>query len=149
MTRRLTPAVLLLCIATAALAHQGVTNPEVIARMEAMKNAKAALALLSDMAAGKTEFDVDMADSARTRLVEATTAIPTLFEMPQTDPKSEALPIIWDQFDDFSEKAKDTQTAILQIDLQSVESLQKTLPRVGAACRSCHEIYRVPQSQSE
>ena len=82
-------------LASAALGHGGVSNPMVMARMEAMSAIAAEVKALTKMARGEVAFDA----AEVTRRMEAIAAtgsqVPLLFEAPETDPRSEASATIW------------------------------------------------------
>ncbi|MEO1306935.1 MAG: cytochrome c, partial [Pseudomonadota bacterium] len=92
-----------------ALAHDGVKNAAVMARMHGMSEIAAQMKAIGDMAKGETTFDAAQARAAVASIAEHAGAVPGLFEAPETDPKSEALPVIWEKFGDFTGKALDLQ----------------------------------------
>ncbi|MEO1732943.1 MAG: cytochrome c [Pseudomonadota bacterium] len=134
---------LVLVGATTALAHQGVTNAGVMARMENMSAAKKDIAILNDMAKSKTPFDQAKADAAKERLLTETKAVAGLFSEPHTDPKSEALPKIWDEFDLFIAQADRAVDAMANVDTRTLDTLRESLKAANAACVQCHKTYRL------
>ena len=130
-------------LATAAFAHQGVQNAAVKARMDGMSEIGSATKTLGNMARGNTAFDAAAAQNAATILANEAAQIPMLFERPETDPKSEALPSIWASFDDFTEKARALNAAArLAAEAGSQAELQSAMQQIGAACSACHRAYR-------
>ncbi|MDJ0825280.1 MAG: cytochrome c [Rhodobacter sp.] len=131
-------------MATAAFAHQGVQNPAVKARMDAMgvisKNTK----VLGAMAKGETSFDAQTARDAARAIAATGAEVPGLFEAQETDPKSEALPAIWDRFDDFVMKTEDMVAAAgaASTSIETPASLRAALATIGGTCKACHEEYR-------
>ena len=130
--------------ASAALAHDGVQNPAVMARMHGMAEIAAQMKRLGDMVKGTVPFDATVAREASAGIADHAAQVPGLFRAEETDPKSEALPAIWDDFADFSarsdqlaEIASGFSTAITQ-----PADLGPALAALGATCRSCHQIYR-------
>ena len=84
--------------AGAALAHGGVTNPVVMARMDAMSTIAAEVKALTLMARGEVAISTPARSPRRMKAIAATgTEVPVLFEAPESDPKSEASPAIWAQ----------------------------------------------------
>ena len=130
-------------IATAALAHDGVKNAGVMARMDAMSMSKSAIGVLGDMASGKTAFDATKAAQAKSDLQFVAAATLSLFKEPHSDPKSEALPAIWDNWPDFVAKNDAYEMAVGALDATSQTGLQQTMPKLGATCLSCHQDYRL------
>lgn len=123
------------------MAHQGVTNPGVMARMEGMSDLGAATKVLGQMAKGQTAFDAAKAQAAREVIRAEAARVVELFEAPEQDPKSEALPAIWDQFTEFTLKARALEEAAGG-DVASLEALRGTFGQIGAACSGCHKAYR-------
>ena len=80
--------------AGAALAHTGVQNKAVKARMAGMGELGAGLKVLGNMAKGTLAFDADQARGAAAEIARAAAETPALFETQKNNPKSEALPAI-------------------------------------------------------
>lgn len=130
-------------LAGAALAHGGVKDPQVKARMDLMVTVKDNMAVLGGMAKGKLAFDATQAAAAQKALVEAANAIPAAFEAPATDPKSESLPAIWENWPDFTTKAADMGRAVASVDVTSLAGVQSGIPTIGKTCGACHQSYRM------
>lgn len=131
-----------LMIASMALAHNGVKNPAVMARMQGMEQIGAASKVLGNMARGRVAFDAEAAALAKAALAQHAAEIPALFEAQEDDPKSEALPAIWSDFADFTAKAEALRDAAEAMDITSAETIAAGMGAVGGACRSCHKAYR-------
>ena len=59
-----------------------------------------------------------------------------------------AKPVIWQQWDDFAEKAKKLETEIEKLSTTSPDdgdALRKQFRAVAYTCDGCHETYRVPK----
>jgi len=139
------PAVLIslcLALATTAFAHSGVRNHAVMMRMEAMLSSKKAIDRLVSMVKGQTAFDAASAGVAQQALMTQMKATPDLFREKQTDPKSEARPLIWDNWQDFERKSNSAYLATAALDTQSLEALRSTLLNLGISCLDCHQVYR-------
>lgn len=134
----------LIAFGTAALAHGGVKDKDVMARMEVMKAIGDQVKVIGTMAKGERAFDADAANAALAELAVHSAQIAPLFETPAQDPKSEALPIIWEQWDDFAALAMDTeQTAsALAGTITTEDDLRPALGRIGGTCKACHSTYR-------
>ena len=65
---------------------------------------------LGQMSKGAAAFDAAVAKSAAAAIAEHAAATPRLFEANETDPKSEARPEIWSNFEDFTAKAVELET---------------------------------------
>ena len=136
---------LLLATATAALAHQGVQNPAVKARMDEMSAIAENMKTLGQMSKGATEFDAAVARSAAAAIAEHAAATPGLFEANETDPKSEARPEIWSNFEDFATKATELETIAIgfSTSINDATDLSAAMGALGANCKSCHSVYRI------
>lgn len=130
--------------ATAVLAHEGVQNQAVLARMQSMSQIAEETKLLGQMAKGQVSFDASAARMAVARIAEQADETARLFARPEMDPKSEALPVIWDRFDHFVSIADELQTAASEAAgyIDTEVELRTALARIGGTCRSCHADYR-------
>lgn len=133
-----------LVTAIAAYAHQGVTNPAVMARMEAMSGIGDATKVLGQMAKGTQPFDQAAARSAAATIAELAADTPNLFWAREDDKMSEALPAIWDDFDDFAKKSGVMETAAKKASTTNTDlaSLRSALGEIGQTCKACHSDYR-------
>lgn len=133
-----------LVFATVAVAKDGVSNPAVKARMDAMSAIGAGTKILGGMAGGKIAFDATAAKAAAATIAEKTAMVPVLFEPRESDPVSEAKDEIWTNWDDFVAKsdallmaAKVAETATTK------EALAAAVGDLGATCKACHSDYRM------
>lgn len=143
-TVRWSLAALVAMIAFGAFAHSGVKNPAVMARMDGMSAVGKAMKTLGKMANGAIAFDAKEAERAVDTLNTEAARITVLFEAREGDPKSEALPAIWDNFADFSVKAAAMQDAVraAQGQIKSQADLAPALQPIGQSCKGCHTLYR-------
>ena len=141
---RLLPALALTALAGAALAHSGVTNPAVMARMEAMSTIAEEVKALTKMARGEVGFD-SAEVATRMQAIAATGAeVPVLFEAPETDPKSEASPTIWASYPEFTMRAsKMVEAAQAGAAAADEIELQEALGALGETCKSCHTSFKI------
>lgn len=135
---------MLLCLAVAALAHDGVTDPGVRKRMDTMIAGKRAIDTLGDMMGGRRLFDAGRARAARRVLIDVTAAIPRVFRRPHTDLLSRARPAIWRNWRDFKARARIAEKAARRLDTRSLNRLRQSLPPLLSACLGCHQTYRAP-----
>lgn len=143
-SRRLPAFALLLgasIAAAAAFAHSGVTNPAVQERMAAMKQIGAQVKILGSMAKGQVSFDADAAQAAMVHIQREAERVPDLFRAPESDPKSEALPTIWQAYGDFTSKAQSLQKAA-GAPVGSLDELQQAMAGLGETCKACHSKYK-------
>lgn len=130
--------------ATAALAHTGVKNPAVMARMNGMSAISDNVKVLGTMAKGQIAFDAATAQAAARAISTHSAESVALFTPQETDPKSEARAAIWTDFDDFSAKATDLETlaAGLAETITTVDDVKAAMRPLGASCKACHSLYR-------
>ncbi len=127
--------------ATFAMAADA-TDPTVKARQELMDMISAHTKVLGDMATEKAPFDAAKATEAKAALAAAAAQIPARFEANVDDPKSQVVPAIWTNFDDFTAKGKALEDAAIAIDVSSVDTMKAGLGAIGGACGACHKAYQ-------
>lgn len=130
--------------ATVAWTHEGVQNPAVEKRMQGMKEIAAHVEVIGKMAKGAAAFDASAARAAASGIVIHAAAAPRLFEQPEDDPKSEAKPAIWENFEDFTAKSRELEgiAAELSSTISTLADLGPALQRLGDNCKACHQLYR-------
>ena len=141
--KKITIALVAMVLSGAAIHAHSVENPVVQKRMEVMKEIKRAIGVLGGMAKGKIAFDVVAATAAQTTLIEQSELVATTFEANETDPKSEALPSIWENWDTFVEMAEDLTFAAEGLDVTSLDGVRGGLGNIGASCGACHKKFRM------
>ena len=133
-----------LTISSVAFAHSGVKNKNVKERMMVMKEMAGNTKIIGQMLKGKTAFDSNQVKLALERLSALSLETPKVFTINATDPKSEATPNIWDEFDEFTKLSKDlAETSIvLANSVENPEDLRPALKRISSGCKACHSRYR-------
>ena len=119
-------------------------DQKVAARQAAMKADGKALKAALTGATGQ-----DAIDAAQT-LVQNFTNFPALFADGATNDKSEALPVVWTEFDKFTAIFTD-DTAQAKLMLAAAKSGDKAGyiaagKAIGASCDKCHDTYRQKDS---
>lgn len=103
--RILTGAVLASTLGVAALAHSGATGV-VKVRMEAMKDMQEAVKSVSPMMSGTAPYDATaLRSAAETFRRHSGSALTSNFPEEPVEPPSEALPVIWQDWDRFEDLA--------------------------------------------
>ena len=127
-----------------AFAHSGVKDKNVKERMMLMKEMANNTKTIGQMLKGKTPFDADEAKLALERLSSLSLETPKVFKINASDPKSEARPAIWDEFEEFTRLSKDLAetSLVLAGSINSVEDLRPALKGVSSGCKACHRQYR-------
>ena len=133
-----------LTISSVAFAHSGVKDKNVKKRMMLMKEMAGNTKIIGQMLKGKTSFDTIQVKLALERLSALSLETPKVFTINATDPKSEAMPNIWDEFDKFTKLSKDlAETSIvLANSVATIEDLRPALKKVSSGCKACHSRYR-------
>ncbi|MBT8148126.1 MAG: cytochrome c [Gammaproteobacteria bacterium] len=105
---------------------------------------------ISGMARGTVEFDAEVAERNARRIAAMAPMIPELFQAMDTreyDVETEALPVIWEQFDLFQERAQAlVDGANTFAEVAAGGDRMATLGAIrafGANCGNCHETFRV------
>ena len=131
-------------ISSIAFAHSGVKDKNVKERMMVMKAMADNTKIIGQMLKGKTSFDENEAKLALERLSSLSLKTPKVFEVNATDPKSEAKPAIWDEFDEFTKLSQDLAeaTEVLARSVGTINDLRPALKRVSSGCKACHSKYR-------
>jgi len=140
-----TALALAVTLATAGmvLAHSGVKNAAVKARMDGMGIIADNTKILGGMAKGAIAFDAAKARMAAKAIAQEARRIPALFEANETDPKTEALPAIWSNWQDFAQKGADLEQAALAMQSAgTLDDVRGTLAVLGKTCKACHATYR-------
>lgn len=133
-----------LVISSVAFAHSGVKDQNVKERMMVMKAMADNTKVIGQMLKRKTQFDANEAKSALERLSSLSLKTPKVFTVNATDPKSEAKPAIWDEFDEFTKLSLElAETSIvLANSIEIIEDLRPALKQISSGCKSCHSKYR-------
>ncbi|MEM9426633.1 MAG: cytochrome c [Pseudomonadota bacterium] len=126
------------------MAHEGVENPAVMERMHGMKQIAAHLKVIGDMAKGEAAFEAEAARNAASGIAKHAAAAPALFEAREDDPKSEAKPAIWENFEDFTRLSLELEVIAtdLSATISTPEDLRPALQQLGQNCKACHTDYR-------
>jgi cytochrome c556 len=141
-------AVLSILAAATAIAHTGVENPAVLARMENMKAMADQMEVLVPMVRGEADFETSQVTAALEALQVHAAEAPNLFRAPESDPQSEALPEIWENFEDFEAQSEELLGIAQAASASQIDGYQELLPvvrEIGASCSGCHEDYRADQ----
>ena len=114
-----------------------------VERSKLMQNIRLEFSVLARMSREKIEFDESLAESARINLLKLAASTPAIFEDDDLPINSEALPAIWENWDDFISKSEDLEFVLEGVDTSTLIGLRGSLGNVDAACGSCHQKYRM------
>lgn len=77
--------------------------------------------------------------------------ITNVFQTEAYEPGSEALPAIWQNWEDFAQKAEaareQTSALVDVIDMEDLHEANNLIRKVTADCAACHDIYRGKSDQ--
>ena len=127
-------------------AHDGATGV-VKQRMEAMSDMGDAMKAMASMVKGKQAFEPALFIQSGETIAEHSDMMPKLFPAGSMVGKSEALPTIWQQWDDFVSLGYRTKTdadKLVQMALDGAElrPLTKLFVKLASDCKACHKDYR-------
>ena len=153
MNRNLKPKraviALFLLIGTTAIAfaHSGATGI-VKQRMDMMGMIGDSMKIIGSMIKGQVSFDANSAKEAAMTIVGHAEEIPELFPEGTTDKPSEALPAIWENWDEFvkiTEQMKADAQILADAAAMASEAseIRAQFGAVGKSCGSCHEQFRL------
>ena len=112
-----------------------------VERSKLMQNIRLEFSVLARMSREKIEFDESLAESTRLNLLKFAASTPAIFDDDDLPINSEALPAIWENWDDFVSKSEDLEFVLEGVDTSTLLDLRDSLGNVGAACGSCHQKY--------
>ncbi len=127
-----------------ALAHSSVKDENVKERMMLMKEMAGNTKLIGQMLKKQIPFEANEVKLALEKLSSLSLQTPTVFEVNATDPKSEAKPNIWDEFNEFTKLSNELakSTSDLGILVEDIDDLKPTLMKISEGCKACHSKYR-------
>ena len=135
-------------------AQQAEPTPEELAaqaadtRQSLFKLLRYNLNMISGMARGTVAFDAAVAERNANRIAELAPMIPELFAAATRayNIETEALPIIWDRMDEFTEKANNLVNAANTFAATARggerNAILGGIRAFGGACGNCHETFR-------
>ena len=102
---------------------------------------------------GDTGFDIAVIQREAGQIALNAHRIPSLFPKGSTDPKSRALPAIWENWDKFEALAKQLETTAQSLSdaarATDDEDLKEKSKKVFATCKSCHDQFRKPEDKKK
>jgi cytochrome c556 len=133
-------------VSAAALAHEGHEHATGVVRerMELMTDmGKRLLASSKRLRANK---DLENVTSDAHAIHELASKVPTLFPPGSTQDPTAAKPAIWQDWDDFTAKAKNLEKEsekLMNTSAKDGDALRAQFRAVGFACDACHKKYRL------
>jgi cytochrome c556 len=102
---------------------------------------------------GGEGFDTSIIQRAGTVIAMNAHRIPDLFPKGSTDPKSRALPKIWEKWDEFVKLAKQLEDQAQKLSAaagsEDDENLREKSKKMFGTCKSCHDQFRKPEDKKK
>ena len=150
MTKLTLISAIVIALSWTALAHEGHEHATGVVRerMELMTDMGKRLLAISKRLRANKELDRIGPDARAVH--ELARKIVEEFPPGSTQSPTAAKPVIWQQWDDFTEKAKKLQTEaekLSKINAGDGDALRAQFRAVAYACDGCHETYRIPKEK--
>ena len=149
-----TALLLFICLLTAGFVYSHSDATGIVKqRMDAMKDMSDKSKIVNGMLKGKTEFNsaavADAADSFILHGTEMSELFPDT-DMSRTGSKTEALPKIWNDWEDFEKRVLEfvelSQTLKETVEAtDDVGTLKKAFFNTAKSCSGCHKQFRKPK----
>lgn len=124
-------------------AHKGATGI-VKVRMDAMKDMKAAMKVLTAMLKGEQAFSLETAHAKASRLSGHADKIEAYYPEGSLKAPSEASPQIWADPEGFRQAIAKFQHSVDVLGRASDEDIARAaIVEIGGSCLACHDDYRV------
>lgn len=127
-----------------AAAHKGATGI-VKMRMEAMKDIKDNLKLVKNMLKGKTKYRPGAVAAAAGAIKGHAVKMPKQFPEGSLKGKSEALPAVWERWQDFEAAADELARLAAELEASAKTNnaaTRKAFAQLARSCTSCHDNFR-------
>jgi len=122
-------------------------------RSDAMKVLGGNIKTLSDMLFGQTEYDAAKAlEASQAMNAVASSDVAALFPEGTSEPPSEALPIIWEEWDEFEALLVEFAASTAALEAAAADgtdtkaAVQGAFGAVGGNCQACHKKFRKEES---
>jgi cytochrome c556 len=133
-------------ICGASLAHDGATGI-VKKRMDAMSDIGKQMKAMASMLKGEQAFDANSVHTSATIIAEHARNIPHLFPEGSMKKPSEALPVVWSRWEDFTKLGSTMEASAASLaeaaeTAQSMAGIRDQIIAVGKSCKACHTDFR-------
>ena len=130
-----------------SFAHDGATGI-VKQRMDMMSDVASSMKTLGQMIKGKNEYNPESAESAAIKIEKHSKHFHTLFPEGSTQDPSEALPAIWQDWEEFQKlltimENEASKLANIASTAKSAEEIKVQFSTLGKTCGMCHEKFRL------
>ncbi|MCW8944512.1 MAG: cytochrome c [Sedimenticola sp.] len=139
--------VLALAMMPVALMAHGKATGIVKERMELMKKIGKQMRSISIMKKGKIPFNAEKISNHAETISHSSSKIPALFPEGSLQKPTEALPAIWEQWDQFlylTDQLKLEAVALQEVAKQEdKQAILVQFEKLGKTCNGCHQDFRV------
>ena len=147
LKRGITAIALAFAVSVPALAHEGATGV-VKQRMDMMGDVGKAMKTIGQMIKGETAFNGAVASDAAAEIAKHAVHFPEIFPEGSTEKPSEALPAIWENWEEFLaifNQMKSDADALAELagNASGPEAIKAQFGLVGRSCGTCHEKFRL------
>ncbi|MBW8637818.1 cytochrome c [Hoeflea sp. WL0058] len=145
-TKTVAAAAIILATAAGAFAHSGAKGV-VKERMELMKDIARQMKIVGGMVKGEAQFDAGAMSRAALAIASHADEIPQYFPEGSLEAPSEALPVIWKDWDTFLELTDDFQEKAIALSKSAasatdVAAIRPQFLELGKTCSTCHREFR-------
>ena len=145
----LTFAATVMAAAPWAFAHSGAEGV-VKERMDAMKGMAESMKIMGAMFKGETAFDPAVMAEKAGFLAEHAAMIPAMTPEGSNDHPSEALPVIWEAWDDYLTDARalgEESAMLIELAKKGADqaAMRAQYVKLGKTCGTCHDRFRKPK----
>jgi len=139
-------------IVSLVYAHSGATGI-VKQRMDAMQDMADQSKIVADMFKGNSEFDrsalIDAAEAFVLHGIQMNELFPNT-EFSRTGSNTDALPRIWDEWEDFSEQVtqfvlRSESLKVTALATEDIGELKNAFFKTTKSCSGCHKRFRKPK----
>jgi cytochrome c556 len=127
-------------------------QPFVEYRQNLMSGQGASMAAIGDILKYKLPYSTNHIAIYAKNISEYTTLIPDAFKKPITAGATDAKPEIWQNWDDFTAKAKAVEEASAKLSAVAatgdMKAIMPAVKALGDSCKACHNSYRKPKEES-
>lgn len=140
-------AAIAISISGFAYAHSGAEGV-VKDRMDMMGEIARSMKVIGKMIKGEVEYDAPAAKAAALEIFGHLSHMTEMFPEGSTEKPSEALPAIWENWDEFatlSDKLKTDAKQLAEVaeSTSNADAIKAQFGLVGKSCGSCHEKFRL------
>lgn len=137
----------LLIVGVAQVTAHGEATGVVKERMDFMSGFGDNMKPMGAMFKGEADYDLEAVKEHAAFIADNAPKLTEFFPEGSIQDSSEALPVIWEQWDDFQAKATalaENSAALVETANSGAEQgeVRAAFARLGKSCGNCHEVYR-------